>query len=90
MKHKYLKHENCKEINCNICDGGLTLCTVCNCGEGELATECPGYDINKLARQLIYDGLMDYKEGDWIYKNRHKKEPFEQWIEKQDNYETIK
>ena len=65
MKHKYLKHENCRVVNCNICDGGLALCTKCGCGEGELATDCPEHKLHPITKQLIYDGVLDYKNKTW-------------------------
>lgn len=68
ISHVYLKHENCIEINCNICDGGLAICTVCECGEGELATECPGHKVHPDIRKLIYKGRIDYINGEYKLK----------------------
>lgn len=43
-EHVYFKCDPCKSNgHCMFCDGGLLYCTVCKCGEVELAAEwCPG------------------------------------------------
>jgi hypothetical protein len=63
MKHKYLKHENCKNHYCNICDGGLALCVICGCAEAELPSECPGGKVHSDLRDMIAQGRMDYIDG---------------------------
>ena len=41
--HTYYKCDPCKnEGQCQFCDGGLLLCTVCKQGESELTESCPG------------------------------------------------
>ena len=47
MEHVFYKcppNSMCMERNvpCIYCDGGLSLCTVCNQAEGELTETCPG------------------------------------------------
>lgn len=42
MDHVYEKHENCTRDYCNVCEGGLAICTVCGGMEGSLLPECPG------------------------------------------------
>jgi len=66
MEHKFEKHINCDIPHCNICEGGLAVCTVCNCAEGSLATECPGYDCYKSHGDLIYKRKIDFRNGQWI------------------------
>jgi len=69
MKHKYYKcKQPCTKENCQYCDGGLALCTVCGCGEGELPTDCPGFKLSGTTRSLIYGGKLDYKNGRWTAK----------------------
>ena len=66
MKHKYIKHENCTHPHCPICEGGLAVCEICGCGEGELPTECPGFKCSSLLRDSIYRGKIDFKNGTWM------------------------
>lgn len=69
MKHIFLVHKpgECpNEGHCQICDGGLGLCTVCGCAEGSLATECPGYQCHKTHGEAIYEGALDFKNGEWV------------------------
>ena len=42
LAHVYEKHEHCTSVNCQICDGGLAICTVCGGFEGSLLDSCPG------------------------------------------------
>ena len=56
----------CNRAGCQFCDGGLAACTVCKCIEGSLATECPGYNCYNSHGQLIYDGEIDFRGGDWV------------------------
>lgn len=72
MEHNFTKHENCHLTSCMICDGGLGLCTVCKCFEGQLATECPGFDVGNEIGDLIWKGIVDFINGDWIFKTRYK------------------
>lgn len=44
-EHIYVTPEDHKGKDCYpcmVCDGGLSLCKVCMCLEGGLASECPG------------------------------------------------
>lgn len=69
MEHKFLVHEKCDQPgSCMFCDGGLAYCTVCKCGEGELATDCPGYPVAQANRELVYAGKLDYVRGEWVTK----------------------
>lgn len=45
LKHKWFRCP-CGETNCRFCDGGLSLCTVCDGFEGTLLRYCPGYKLN--------------------------------------------
>jgi hypothetical protein len=49
------------EYGCNICQGGLAVCTVCKAAEGELLTWCPGFALNAEAREACYRGnVIDF------------------------------
>lgn len=43
----------------------LAYCTVCKGGEGDLTTECPGFQLPTAVRVNIFNGLVDYKDGSW-------------------------
>jgi hypothetical protein len=76
MEHQYEKHENCRaEGHCMICDGGLSVCTVCQCIEGSLATECPGFSAWKNYGERIYKGEIDFVGGEWVTPNRSSPDP---------------
>ena len=60
----------CQVTHCNICDGGLALCTVCNGAEASLTTECPGRKISDEEQDQIVKGNLDYNE-DWINKENN-------------------
>lgn len=66
MDHQYLKHRDCELMHCNICDGGLAVCTVCNGVEGSLTTECPGEPMTFVRKEAVYQGHMDYQNGKWV------------------------
>lgn len=68
-KHVYETHEDCCIRHCPVCDGGLSICTVCLLAEGELTTECPGIAVvDPNRRELIYSGKLDFVEGEWKEK----------------------
>ena len=69
MFHTYEKHQNCRVEHCPICDGGLSVCTVCKCIEGSLAKECPGYNCFDTHGDNIYNGLIDFVNGEWVPSN---------------------
>jgi hypothetical protein len=54
-----------ERYNCNICDGGLAICKVCNGAEGTLTTHCPGYWYTE-KEEAVYKGLLDFVDGEWI------------------------
>lgn len=39
--HRVELHEHCERQHCAICEGGLTVCTVCGALEGALLPTCP-------------------------------------------------
>lgn len=63
--HIYEEHENCQELHCHICDGGLAVCTVCGGAEGSLTTECPGVRMTALESEYVYSGDLDFINGRW-------------------------
>ncbi len=65
-KHKAVIHINCQETHCPVCDGGLYICEVCGLIEGSLTTDCPGVESWCNKNELIYKGLLDYKNGEWV------------------------
>lgn len=75
MKHKFYEcpPSGCEDLgsssgHCKFCDGGLGLCTVCNCAEGSLPKECPGSKVDELTQDRIMDGVVDYVDGLWRKK----------------------
>ncbi len=53
---------------CNFCDGGLFLCTSCNCAEGTLPKECPGDPVPEAEQDRIMGGFIDFEAGRWWVK----------------------
>lgn len=74
MNHKYETHDTNYHANdvwaraCAICDGGLSICTVCHGLEGSLTTDCPEAGITENQRSEIYGGCLDYRNGAWVQK----------------------
>ena len=63
--HEWLVHTDCRSEFCSICHGGLAVCVVCGCAEGELPTDCPGFKLGDRAKLAIFNGTMDYKNSVW-------------------------
>jgi len=53
MEHVWHK---CKNEHCQVCEGGLGWCIVCNAFEGQLLTHCPGFRLNEDALNACYHG----------------------------------
>lgn len=51
---------------CQFCEGGLGACSVCGSFEGATTTHCPGYPMSEQTRDWVYDGVVDYRWGEWI------------------------
>jgi hypothetical protein len=66
MEHIWVTHKNCEILNCNICEGGLAICSVCGLIEGSLTTECPGKSSYKDYGDMVYAGKKDFLNGEWI------------------------
>ena len=67
MKHEWYKcPQPCDRAYCQFCEGGLASCTVCNCGEGTLPSDCPGESVSGARQDSIYAGLIDYRDGMWV------------------------
>jgi len=45
---------------------GIVYCKRCKCGEGSLATHCPGKPIDQFAQEEIYHGQLDFINGEWV------------------------
>jgi len=71
MNHKWVEHRDCLINGCPICDGGLDVCSVCGLVEGSLTTDCPGVPCWTEKNRLIYDGIIDFKDGEWVYGVSH-------------------
>lgn len=66
MKHVKLEctDSECDGNHCALCN--LFTCSVCNCSEGELPTDCPGAGVVYELRSFIYDGYVDFKDKQWV------------------------
>lgn len=69
MKHDFITSAecNCDSPQCPVCVGGLAICKVCGLAEGCLTTDCPGEKIKAGCQDAIYDGLLDFSNGQWRY-----------------------
>jgi hypothetical protein len=55
---------------CPICDGGLSLCTVCGGAEGSMPTDCPGHRMQAEVSDAVYAGEVDYDRRDgWVQRD---------------------
>lgn len=82
MKHTFVTPETCSckgnDSYCQICVGGLSLCSTCGLLEGALTTDCPGERVPSHKVDQIYSqGNLDYREaeGGWV----NKPNPTNQW-----------
>lgn len=69
--HVYFQPCDCNcngSCGCPVCDGGLAICRVCGLAEGSLTTDCPGVLVPAQVADLIYDGIMDFRAGQWVYE----------------------
>lgn len=64
---KHTQH-TCEDENCNVCRGGLSLCTICGGAEGSMPTECPGRPLTMKEDDDIYNGKLDFINGGWRNK----------------------
>jgi hypothetical protein len=64
------KHENCERSYCNICEGGLAICTRCGLTEGSLTTHCPGTQSYGAHGEQVYTGKEDFFDGRWVEGRR--------------------
>ncbi len=54
IPHVYEVHEKCTRERCMVCDGGLSICTVCGGFEGSLLDSCPGVKLTEEQHQWNY------------------------------------
>ena len=66
-QHIYYKC-SCQKSYCQFCDGGLAFCIVCKCGEGSLASECPGLNVQEDDQDKICKDILDFVNNRWIVK----------------------
>lgn len=66
-QHKLKTSADCGCDNpfCFICEGGLSVCKVCGGAGGDLPSECPGVKMSSTQRDMVYNGLLDYRNGTW-------------------------
>lgn len=62
----------------------LESCIRCNCAEGTLPTDCPGYEISWEIQEAIWNGSLDFRDGEWqekkwcIFRDGYSNDP-EHW-----------
>lgn len=61
-------HVNCTCGTCYTCRHELFTCSVCGASEGELPTDCPGVQMTTDQKEAIFQGDLNYKDGEWIEK----------------------
>lgn len=69
QKHLYIAPENCRcgyDRNCNVCDGGLAICSLCGLAEGSLTTDCSGQESYREYGDRVYAGEIDFIGGRWV------------------------
>jgi len=49
---------------CVICCCGV--CKVCGCLEGATTSECPGVAATNEQTQAVYEGRLDFVDGQWV------------------------
>ncbi len=65
LAHAYVKHEHCTNPGvCNICDGGLALCSVCGGLEGALLDVCPGVHLTEEQHDWNYRKFLSEAQRD--------------------------
>lgn len=72
MRHSFWKLEecNCGSDCCAICVGGLSICKNCGGVEGSLPSECPVQRMTSEQEDAVYDGRLDYCNGEWVQESR--------------------
>jgi len=40
-------------------------CSVCGGQEGTLTTHCPGYRLSRTDEDMVWAGVLDYRDGTW-------------------------
>jgi len=56
-EHRFIHHA--------LTHGDLKVCTVCGGAESSLPTECPGYHMTELRKDLIAMGYADFRDDRW-------------------------
>jgi hypothetical protein len=68
-KHLYIAPENCRcdyDRSCNVCDGGLAICSLCGLIEASLTTDCSGQESYRDYGDRVYAGEIDFIGGRWV------------------------
>lgn len=63
--HKWASCKSKTCTGCFLCHGGLALCSTCGGMEGALTTHCPGKRMDSMLQDAVYNGLCDFKDGEW-------------------------
>lgn len=53
-KHVLVEHTDCKDLNCAICEGSWSLCSVCGAANCAQLPECPGYELTAAQHDANY------------------------------------
>ena len=64
LKHVKLRHIDCDNPHCNVCN--LYVCATCGGAEGSLTTACPGVQMSWDQTSGVYHGSLDFKDGRWV------------------------
>lgn len=69
QKVSHTLHANCDKEGCCVCEGGLAWCVTCGGAEASLPTECPGFMMTAGEQDLVQNGELDFKDGQWRRKH---------------------
>lgn len=94
VEHKWFtpectQGEDCP--GCMWCAGGLESCSVCNAFEGATPDECPGEPMTEFQSDSVYNGTMNYRNGEWLLECCKVMRPVhdtEKFMEEQGYYKT--
>lgn len=69
VRRVHVPPETCPEKHvwggpCYTCD--LFICSVCNCAEGTLTTDCAGVVVDEETQQRVYTQGEDFIGGVWV------------------------
>lgn len=65
-RHKRVRCPSSCE-GCCLCEGGLFMCETCGGAEASLPTECPGSHMDGIMNDMVQQGRVDYRRGQWLF-----------------------